>query len=247
MGIFIKHWKTPPGEIYRLYKDMLNQPHLLIGGTTGSGKSVLVNGLIYTALYQSPKTMEFIFVDPKRTELVMWRKLPHTIEYASEPGDMLKALERAMQITEERYKTMQFWRKKTWEGPHVYVIIDELADLMTTQKKAVTPIVQRIGQIGRAAGVHIIACTQCPTTAVIPTAIKVNFTARVGLRTWSKQDSRNILDDSPDCCNLPRYGKCIYKCPDFYNTYDVKYYPDAVLNDRAKHWIKQKGIIARYL
>ena len=128
-----KVWTTPQGEYYSLYGDMLKQPHLLIAGATGSGKSVVINGLVYAALHDSPARVELILIDPKRVELVDYKTLPHTIKYASEPGDMVQALEKAMEITESRYKAMQRDRVKKYSGGAVYVIIDELADLMNRQ------------------------------------------------------------------------------------------------------------------
>lgn len=213
-------WTTPTGEYYQLYKDMLKQPHLLIAGATGSGKSVVINGLIYTALYDSPAAVQFILIDPKRVELVDYKPLPHTLQYASEPGDMVQALEKAMTITETRYKAMQRDRVKKFQGGGVYVIIDELADLMTTDRRHVQPLLQRLAQIGRAANVHIIAATQCPLAAVIPTPIKVNFDSRVALRTRSAQDSRNILGVK-GCELLPRYGQGYYMTPDGLTLYNI--------------------------
>ena len=99
-------WTTPTGDYFTLYKDMLKQPHLLIAGATGSGKSVIINGLVYTALYDSPAAVQFILIDPKRVELVDYKPLPHTVQYASEPGEMVQALEKAMEITESRYRAM---------------------------------------------------------------------------------------------------------------------------------------------
>ena len=81
-----KVWINPAGEIYTLYKDMLKQPHLLIAGATGSGKSVVIQGIIYTALYSSPAKMQLVLIDPKRVELVKYKTLPHTLYYSSEPG-----------------------------------------------------------------------------------------------------------------------------------------------------------------
>ena len=89
-------YNTPEGEYSALYADMLKQPHLLVAGATGSGKSVVINGIIATALYNSPAIAKFILIDPKRVELVEYRNLPHTIKYASEPNDMVAALELAM-------------------------------------------------------------------------------------------------------------------------------------------------------
>ena len=230
-----REWKTPAGQVYTLYRDMLNQPHLLIAGATGSGKSVVINGLVYTALHDSPAAVQFILIDPKRVELVDYRPLPHTLQYSSEPGEMVQALEKAMEITESRYKAMQRQRVKKYAGGAVYVIVDELADLMTTDRRHVQPLLQRLAQIGRAANVHIIAATQCPLATVIPTPIKVNFDSRVGLRTRSKQDSRNILG-LPGCETLPRYGQGYYMTPAGLQLYNIPMYSPAEVQRLVNYW-----------
>jgi S-DNA-T family DNA segregation ATPase FtsK/SpoIIIE len=214
---------------------MLKQPHLLIAGATGSGKSVVINALVYTALFHSPYNVQFILIDPKRVELIDFKTLPHTLQYASEPGEMVQALETAMTITETRYKEMQRQRVKQYSGAAVYIIIDELADLMTTNKKQVQPLIQRLAQIGRAANVHIVAATQCPLSAVIPTPIKVNFDSRIGLRTRSRQDSRNILG-VPGCELLPRYGQGYYMTPAGLTLYNIPMYSPQELRDRVNYW-----------
>lgn len=198
-----KVWYTPEMQVYSLLADMLQQKHLLIAGATGSGKSVLTNGLIYTALKDSPAAVQFILIDPKGVELQDYEHLPHVIKYACNGSDMIAALQTGLDITVNRFEEMKHKRMKEYDGSHVYIIIDELADLMTTQKKSVIPIIQRIGQIGRAARVHMIACTQCPLATIIPTTIKVNFDSIVGLRTATSQHSRNIIgmkgcEDFPD-------------------------------------------------
>lgn len=230
-----KVWTTPQGEYYSLYGDMLKQPHLLIAGATGSGKSVVINGLVYAALHDSPARVELILIDPKRVELVDYKTLPHTLKYASEPGDMVQALEKAMEITESRYKAMQRDRVKKYSGGSVYVIIDELADLMTTNRRQVQPLLQRLCQIGRAANVHVIAATQCPLSSVIPTPIKVNFDARVALRTRSAQDSRNILGVK-GCELLPRYGQGYYMTPDGLTLYNIPMQDPADIAQIVKYW-----------
>ena len=230
-----KTWTTPQGQYYNLFADMLQQPHLLVAGATGSGKSVVINGIIATALKDSPAAVQFIFIDPKRVELVDYKRLPHTLQYASEPGDMVQALQLAINTTESRYKAMQRQHVKQYPGGAVYVVIDELADLMTTNKKAVQPIIQRLAQIGRAANVHIIAATQCPLSAVIPTPIKVNFDSRVGLRTRSKQDSRNILGVA-GCECLPRYGQGYYMTPAGLQLYNIPMYSPAEVARLVDYW-----------
>lgn len=99
-------WKTPELDYYNLYADMLQQPHLLIAGATGSGKSVVINGMMTTALKDSPAVVQFILIDPKRVELVDYKELPHTLRYSSEPGEMVQALQEAITITDNRYRDM---------------------------------------------------------------------------------------------------------------------------------------------
>lgn len=198
----MKRYTSPGGQIYRLFEDMLNRPHLLIAGATGTGKSVLINGLIHTALHFTPDRMQFILIDPKRVELRRYRRTPHCIVYASEPDDMVKALQQAIDIIERRYQYMQRHDMLQYDGPRVYVVIDELADLLTTQRKEVEPILQRIGQIGRAAGVGILGATQRPTTDIISAKITANMDCRVGLRTATAQHSRNIIGRA-GCERLP--------------------------------------------
>lgn len=234
-----KEWRTPPGQVHSLYRDMLKQPHLLIAGATGSGKSVVINGLVYTAMYDSPAAVQFILIDPKRVELVDYKPLPHTLMYASEPGEMVEALEKAMEITESRYKAMQRQRVKKYPGGALYVIIDELADLMTTARRQVQPLIQRLAQVGRAANVHIIAATQCPLATVIPTPIKVNFDSRVALRTRSAQDSRNILGLT-GCELLPRYGQGYYMTPDGLKLYNIPMQPQEDINALVKYWQRSR-------
>lgn len=234
-----KEWRTPPGQVYSLYRDMLKQPHLLIAGATGSGKSVVINGLVYKAMYDSPAAVQFILIDPKRVELVDYKPLPHTLMYASEPGEMVEALEKAMEITESRYKAMQRQRVKKYPGGALYVIIDELADLMTTARRQVQPLIQRLAQVGRAANVHIIAATQCPLATVIPTPIKVNFDSRVALRTRSAQDSRNILGLT-GCELLPRYGQGYYMTPDGLKLYNIPMQPQEDINALVKYWQRSR-------
>lgn len=234
-----KRYKTPDGTIYTLYEDMLEQPHLLIAGATGSGKSVIINGMLHTVLYNSPAAVQLILIDPKRVELADYARLQHTLCYASEPAQMVQALQHAMQCTEDRYKAMQKKRLRKYSAGHIYVVIDELADLMTTNKRQVQPLIQRLCQIGRAANVHVIAATQCPISAVIPTPIKVNFDARVGLRTRSRQDSRNILG-LPGCEELPRYGQGYYMKPEGLQLYNIPMIPDSERKRILNYWQKRK-------
>ena len=229
---------TPTGTTYDLFKDMAKQKHLLIAGTTGSGKSVVINGIITTLLYKFPHEAGLILIDPKRVELSPYKNLPHTIKYASEPEEMVKALQLAMNICENRYKEMEKRGERLYSGGDVYVIIDEFADLVTTQKRAVLPLIQRLGQIARASKVHLIIATQCPLRQIISTEIKVNFDSRVGLRTRSAQDSRNILGYA-GLENLPAYGEGIYLTPQEETLYKIPYVDEAEQKRLIDWWLRQ--------
>lgn len=226
---------------YDIYENMLKQNHLLIAGCTGSGKSVVVNGLIYTGLFYRPTEKQFILIDPKRVELIEYKNLPHCLYYASEPDTMVNALQYAMNLCEKRYKAMQKRKQRLFNGSDVYLIIDEFADLILTNKKQVKPLIQRLAQIGRAARIHIVLCTQTPIAAVIPTEIKCNFDSRVGLRTRSKQDSINILGFT-GLELLPQYGQGIYYTPHENSLYNIPMIPETDKKAMIKHWMRKRFI-----
>ena len=228
-------YRTPGGPVPTLYLDMAAQPHLLIAGATGSGKSVAINGILYTILHHSPATVQLILIDPKKVELVQYKDLPHVLDYAADLHTIPQALRHALKIIEDRYQEMQRDRVRKYDGADVYVVIDELADIVLTLKSSVLPLLQRIAQIGRAARVHLIAATQCPLACVIPTPIKVNFDARLALRTRSAQDSRNILGVK-GCEILPRYGYGYSMVPEGMTLYEIPMIPDEDIDRICSYW-----------
>lgn len=237
---------TPGGRVFRLYSMLADRPHLLIAGATGSGKSVTVNGIIYSLLAtRPPYECRFIFIDPKKVELIQYASLPHTVRYASEPSDMISALEDAVMETERRFSEMQRAGVREYTGPDMYVIVDELADLMTSQKDAALPPLQRLAQIGRAAHVHLIACTQNVMAVTIPTVLKCNFTTILGLRTATASQSRYLIAEK-GCERLPdpkkagcgagylRDGADLNRC-------DLYMYPDDEINSLINYWTVAAG------
>lgn len=238
--------KSMGGKIPCLYADMLAQPHLLIAGASGSGKSVLLNGLVCAILRHHPAQKQMILIDPKMTELNEYACMPHTLRHATENGEIIAALDYAMGLVNARYKDMQRRRLRMYDGSDVYVIIEEFADLMTTAKKETLPTVQRLCQIGRAAKVHVILVTQCPLATIIPTAVKVNFTAICGLHTATRQQSRNILDMS-GLEQLPRYGQCIYQTPAGQWKYNVPFTGDEEISEVTQFYLNQRSLLRRIL
>lgn len=209
----MKTWYTPQGAINRALYDMTEQPHLLIAGATGSGKSTLLHGIINALLYSAPPEKQLILIDPKRVELLPYQSLPHTIYRAVEPRDSYNTLMAVVNELERRFTRMEKARERTYQGSDIYIIIDELADLIHSNKKAFIPVLQKIARLGRAARIHLFAATQRPTRDIISGEIKCNIDARIALRTANRQDSRNIID-RPGAELLPRYGQGLYLTPE---------------------------------
>ena len=238
-------YTAPGGSYSRLYADMANQTHLLIAGASGSGKSVVISGILHALLHDTPAADRFILIDLKRVELDEYRDLPHVITYADDAPGALQALQTALDTIEARYTYMKPRRLRIYDGSHIYVIIDELADLMTTAGKQAEPLLQRISQIGRGARVHLIMATQSPITKIITTPIKVNMTASLGLMTRSAQDSRNIIYKA-GCEKLPyppdageAYGYYMRgpKC----DLYQIPMVPDAERRRVIDHWTRKSA------
>ena len=190
--------------------DIAKMPHVLIAGTTGSGKSVCTNSLIVSLLYRSsPEDVKFIMVDPKMVELAPYNGIPHLlIPVVTDPKKAAGALQWAVYEMMKRYKTFSELGVKKLEEyntiaqkredlPHmatVVVVIDELADLMTVAAKEVEESICRVAQMGRAAGVHLVIATQSPRADVITGLMKANIPSRIAFTVASSLDSRIILD-----------------------------------------------------
>ena len=226
---------TPRITIHPQVMEWLSAPHLLIAGATGSGKSVMINLFIHDLLSKAPGDVAFILLDPKRVELVQFRDLPHTMLYASERSEMIHALNGAIQIMEDRYKEMQRNGTRKYTGGHVYVIIDEYADLIVTDKKIVEPLVLRLAQLGRAANVHLIIATQRPTRDIVTGSIKVNVCNRFALHCPTAQDSRNIIGQN-GAETLPPYGEALYYSPTGLEHFEIPMIPDSEMDRVIQHW-----------
>jgi len=207
--------KTVSGEPYNV--DLAGLPHILIAGATGSGKSVVVHSLLCSILYRMPpEKVKFVLIDPKRLELPSYSMIPHLYDPLHPPmqaqvitnsKQASKALARLVKVMEHRYDQFakanvrnidSYNRKMRAEGkPEQYflvVVIDELADLMLTSPKEVEDSIQRLAQMARAVGIHLVLATQRPSVDVITGVIKANLPARLALRVASAIDSRVIVD-----------------------------------------------------
>tara|TARA_B100000614_G_scaffold51060_1_gene44066 strand:+ start:745 stop:2877 length:2133 start_codon:yes stop_codon:yes gene_type:complete len=195
---------------YPIVGDLVSMPHLLIAGTTGSGKSVCINTLILSILYKhTPETCKLILIDPKMLELSVYQGIPHLLSpVITEPKKATSALKWTVNEMETRYRKMteegvrnisSFNEKAKKEGkkvmPYIIVVVDEMADLMMVSGKQVENYIQRLAQMARAAGIHIIMATQRPSVDVITGTIKANFPTRISFQVTSKIDSRTILGE----------------------------------------------------
>lgn len=220
-------------------------PHILIGGTTGGGKSVLLNGMITSLLFKhTPATLKFIMIDPKQVELAVYADLPHLLQpIVTDPYKAIDTLAYLVDLMEDRYKLMARKRAKSATEiglPSIVVIIDEFADLMIVSKKAVEAGIVRIAQKGRAAGIHLIVSTQQPTVNVITSLIKANIPCRIALKTASVSSSMVILDRK-GADKLTGKGDALVKIPEEVNPirFQAPLISNSDITPVVRHWSKQ--------
>lgn len=189
--------------------DLKKLPHLLIAGTTGSGKSVGINSMILSLLYKnSPDQLRLLMIDPKMLEFSVYNDIPHLLTpVITKPKEAISALNNMVSEMERRYQLMSETRTKNIENfnekaktekrdplPYIVVIIDELADLMMTSGKDVEYSIARLAQMARASGIHLIVATQRPSVDVVTGLIKANLPSRISYKVGQKIDSKIILD-----------------------------------------------------
>jgi len=190
-----------------IYADLTAMPHLLVGGATGSGKSVFLSSFITSLIYKfSPDELRLIVVDPKRVELTLFDGIPHLVEpVVKEVADVIMVLQKALREMERRYDmfaeagvrniagyNQRFPEKKL---PYLVIVVDELADIMLTKQKAqVEAMICRLAQLARATGIHLVVATQRPSVDIITGLIKANFPSRIAFAVSTQIDSRVILD-----------------------------------------------------
>lgn len=185
--------------------DLAEMPHLLVAGATGAGKSVCLNVIIMSILYNAaPNEVKFIMIDPKMVELNQYNDLPHMLCPAiTDHKKVAAALGWVVAEMESRYKTLmkhqvrniKAYHDKGFEMPYIVVVVDEFADLMQTSGKVIEGAVTRLAQLARAVGIHLILATQRPSVNVITGTIKANLPARISFKVSSQIDARTILDE----------------------------------------------------
>ncbi|EPS8473545.1 DNA translocase FtsK [Campylobacter lari] len=207
--------------------DLKKLPHLLIAGTTGSGKSVGINSMLLSLLYRnSPKTLRLMMIDPKMLEFSIYNDIPHLLTpVITDPKKAVNALSNMVAEMERRYRLMAEAKTKNIENynekikdqggeilPFIVVIIDELADLMMTAGKDVEFYIGRLAQMARASGIHLIVATQRPSVDVVTGVVKANLPSRISYKVGQKIDSKVILDAMGAESLLGR-GDCLFTPP----------------------------------
>lgn len=208
-----------------IVKDLQNMPHFLVAGATGSGKSVLVNGLIISLLYKfSPDHLKLLMVDPKMVELYGYNGIPHLMtEVITDVGEVINSLKWIIEEMDRRYRLFKDAGSRNIEAynekrgyielPYIIIIIDEMADLMLRHGVEVENAVVRLAQMARATGIHLILATQRPSVDVVTGLIKANIPARAAMAVTSAIDSRVILDQQGAETLLGK-GDMLLKMPD---------------------------------
>ncbi|MCX7871004.1 MAG: DNA translocase FtsK [bacterium] len=200
--------------------DLVKMPHLLIAGSTGSGKTVCINSIICSLLFNfAPTKLQLLLIDPKMVELILYEGGPHVIDIVTDVKKAPVALQQMVKLMEERYKLFSERRVRNIQEynnlddvekiPYVVIVIDELADLMMTSSNVVETHIARLTQLARAAGIHLIIATQRPSANVITGIIKANVPSRIAFAVASQIDSRVILDMS-GAENLIGRGDMLY-------------------------------------
>lgn len=238
--------------------DISKMPHALIAGTTGSGKSILINAIITSLLFRnSPEELKLILVDPKRVELSNYNGIPHLLTpVITEPEKIVSALKWAMAEMDRRYKLFQSVGVRNIQGynemsgfqalPNIVILIDELADLMMFAPVEVEDAITRIAQLARATGIHLIIATQRPSVDVITGLIKANIPCRIAFNVSSMVDSRVIIDQ-PGAEKLLGQGDMLYLPPDASKPTRIQgvYVSDAEINGLIDYF-KSLGVAPQY-
>lgn len=234
-GDYMLNWKY-----YNYAKAMLDaDEHILIGGMSGSGKSYLIGELMHTALCKSPSEISFMIADPKRVDMMEYQNIPHIIEYEQTPKTILQMLKRAHAIMEQRYSQMERQHLKMWQGGKIYIIVDELLDLMqSTEGKAIQRELLDLLCLGRASKVLVISATQSVHRTALG-MLPINFQFTVALHTKSSTDSRMLIGQS-GAELLPKYGKAIFSNRNGIYVQDILSSPAEDKQDRLNWWLSQK-------
>lgn len=236
-------WHVPGGDVRKLSQAVFGAEHTLIAGTTGSGKSVLLNGIMRDFLRSyAPCECELLLIDPKLVELDYLKRLPHCKGYADSSSSAASLLRTAVAEMQRRNQVTKQQHLRSYPGRELFIVIDELHPLLISEsavdiKHSLTLLLTQ----ARSARIHVIACTQVPNRKTIPADIVSLFTMRIGLRCVDAIESRQIIG-AKGCEMLPRYGKAIvrWNCDMLSATIPMTDYSE--VEDLVRYWTSYRCV-----
>lgn len=233
------NWNLPSGSADPLYQDLLDHMHFMIGGLPETGKSTIMDGVIYTALLRSPDDVKFIFIDPGYVAFMRFESLPHTIAVGHSYSDIISSLKLAENIIVERYKKMRTNGEREWENDgELHVVIDKIDEIMCSIRKEAEPLFNKISSWGRAAHVHLFATTVSADAKTIPCTVQCNVSG-VATKCRDAIHSRQVICERGGE-RLSKCGKCLYRGrAGKITVFDVNKVPDEELDERISFWKEQ--------
>ena len=246
-------YTLPKGLLYYPYMlEMIEENHTVIAGTTGSGKSVLENNIIYSLLcthypgkVENGKGCKFVLIDPKKVELDIYKSLPHTLLYADNINDIENALYYVRQLINKRLTEMKMngWRKSK-ELP-IYIFIDELVDIiLSNRSKQIIDLIKDSISISRACNIFFVMLTQAPNRKILKPEIMLNCNCRVALYCNDSIESRQIINDNT-ACQLPFHGLGIVQQNIDRYMIKIPMITDKQIKEIVFHWNKQHSFIRK--
>ena len=229
--------------IYEILMLINSGNHCLIGGTTGSGKSVLLNNCLdYLLCTQTPKDYSLILFDTKVVELQKYRNMVHVDSYLTDIEHINGKMRALITLMNNRYKEMSKHNLVKWDGQKIIVVIDEIADILTAfgaESKKFKQYLTILLAKSRASGINFIVCTQAPNRKILSAEIVLNIPTRCALRCLSSIESRQIINQT-GAENLPKYGQCFLLSPDLLKPtcYSFGMVNESTLNEHIKMWCK---------
>ena len=210
--------------------------HTLIAGCSGSGKSVAMHDIIYTAMLKSPFENMFVMIDTKRVELRRWKDAPHVVRYTNDTNEVDEVLDGCINVMNARFQRMEEADSDECSEPNLWIVIDEWFDVKTMCPKSCIKKLELISSRARACNIFILAGTQRCTKDVLSGVIATNFSVKLGLKTITAQDSRNIIQKK-GLEELPRCGKGVLLIDSTYTDIDIPFTTREKCSERVHYWV----------